>query len=180
MCRWLHKVLFYNTGAKSEIFDPVKAVKAPHPYASKPVKAMEPKDYFNIIKSTAVTEGMPLQLATLVAAQAAHETGNFTSNVFLQCNNCFGYKYVNGTSLQDGACNKSPEGNDYAHYADIEHSVKEICGWIKRRLNEGRFPTLTTIQTPLQYASLLKNCGYYGDTEANYTAGIANGLKLYA
>lgn len=180
MCKWLHKVLFYNTGTKGEIFDPVKAVKAPQPYAPKPVQAMEPQDYFNIIKSTAVNEGMPLQLATLVAAQAAHETEDFTSDLFNSCNNCFGYKYVEGASLQTHPCHKSPEGNYYAGYADIEHSAMEICGWIKRRLNEGRFPALTAIQTPLQYASLLKNCGYYGDTEANYTAGIAGGLKLYA
>lgn len=177
MCKWINNLFKGKSDVKGMMMaDPVKI---PEPQPQKQ-KQMEAKDYFNIIKSKATEEGMPVTLATFIAAQAAHETGGFTSDVFTKCNNCFGYKYVEGAGLQNGPCNISPEGNAYAHYADIEHSVVEICDWIKRRLKEGRFPALVDIKTPLQYATLLKNCGYYGDTLANYTAGIANGLRNYA
>jgi hypothetical protein len=39
-------------------------------------------------------------------------------------------------------------------------------------VKEGRFPDLETITDADTYAALLKQCGYYGDTVSNYTAGI--------
>ena len=106
-----------------------------------------------------------------IAAQAAHETGNFTSAIFLDCNNAFGYKAVTSS------CASHP---DYQNYANLEDSVNEICQWILRRLNEGNFPPLASITTAAQYAAALKNNGYYEDSLANYTNGILAYLNNFS
>lgn len=129
------------------------------------------------IYNTSISDGMPPALATLITAQANHETNGFTSNVFKTCNNAFGYKYV-GQSLATGACVNAPEGDQFAKYLSLENSTHEITAWIKRRQQEGVFPAdLNTITTPDQYAALLKDAGYYGDTEANYTNGLIYWLQ---
>lgn len=142
---------------------------------------MTAQDYFSRIKQIAIADGMPVRLSELIAAQAAHETANFTSKVFVQNNNAFGYKYVKGAIWQDGAGRTSTEGDPYAKYASLANSVHELTAWIGRRVKEGKFPPdLNTITTPLGYASLLKSCGYYGDTAQNYTAGLAAALNRYS
>lgn len=124
------------------------------------------------IYNKALSLGMPQFVATCIVLQAAHETAGFTSNVFVSCNNLNGYKYV-GQSTAAGACLKSPEGDYYAKYNTIEDSVNEQVQWIKRRQKDGKFPAdLNTITSLDQYAQLLKNSGWYGDTVANYTAGL--------
>lgn len=129
-----------------------------------------------IIYNQATANGMPLQLAALIVAQARHETGNYTSAAFTNCNNCFGYKYVG----QDIAtqCIKSSEADFYAGYDTINDSVTELTDWISRRQDEGKFPAdLSTITTPDNYAALLKNAGYYGDSLTNYTNALIKWLQ---
>lgn len=137
-------------------------------------------NYFNQIKNIAIADGMPSQLAYLIAAQAVHETGNFTSKLFKENNNAFGYKYVKGAMWQEGPGRMSPEKNVYARYASVTNSVHEVTAWIRRRLKEGLFPPLKEITTPNQYASALKKSGYYGDTIKNYVAGIESALQKYS
>lgn len=137
-------------------------------------------DYFNKIKQIAMSDGMPVRLSELIAAQAAHETANFTSKVFVQNNNAFGYKYVKGAIWQDGAGRTSTEGDPYAKYSTLANSVHELTAWINRREREGRFPPLGTIDNPDQYAIALKNCRYYGDTITNYATGLASALNRYS
>lgn len=125
-----------------------------------------------IIYNAAIANGMPPVLSTLIVAQARHETGNYTSNAFNSCKNCFGYKYV-GQPLAVGPCITSSEGDKYAKYASIENSVKELCDWIKRRQAGGVFPQdLRSITTPDQYAQLLKNAAYYGASVSEYLNGL--------
>jgi len=129
------------------------------------------------IYNQAAASGMPPILCTLIVAQARHETGNYTSNAFTQCNNCFGYKYV-GQALSTGPCVTSSEGDKYAKYASVEDSVKELAAWIKRRQQGGIFPeNLSTITTPDQYAQLLKNAGYYGASVSEYVNGLIYWLQ---
>lgn len=133
----------------------------------------------NSITAVAQSGGMPLQLSKLIACQSAFETANWTSNNYLLNNNGFGYKYVKGAKLQllkSGI--KSTESDNYAAYKNLEDSVLEVCGWIKRRQKEGKFPRdLTTIQLPESYAYLLKNCGYFGSDKDHYAKGIAMYLE---
>lgn len=128
------------------------------------------------IYNKALNDGMPQLLSTFIVAQARHETGNYTSNVFKTCNNAFGYKYV-GQNLSLGPCTGSPENDNYAKYSGLETSVQELTAWIKRRQNENKFPKdLSTITTPDKYAALLKQSGYYGASEAEYLKGLVAAL----
>ena len=127
---------------------------------------------FNELQS----EGIPQILATIIVAQARHETANYTSNVFKSCNNCFGYGYVGQNTAR--SCLPKPEGGTYAGYNSIEDSVRELVLWIRRRQAEGKFPKdLSAIVTPDQYATLLKNSGYYGDSITNYANGLIYWLQ---
>jgi uncharacterized FlgJ-related protein len=122
-----------------------------------------------IVFNTAIAEGMdkinPL-LPGFIVADFGHESNDGTSDVFKKCNNGFGYKFV-GQKLAVSACTDSPEGDAYAKYRSLEDSTKEICGWIKRR--EASFKD---IKTPEEYAKVLKDNGYYGDTLAKYSAAM--------
>lgn len=133
-----------------------------------------------IIFRTAREDGMPEYLSALLVAQAKHETDNYTSNVFRTDKNLFGYSYVPGAVYQSGKGLAKPEGGNYAHYSTYENSVHEITAWIKRRQGEGIFPdSLATIQTPGQYAALLKSAQYFTDSLANYTNGLVRYFKAF-
>jgi hypothetical protein len=116
------------------------------------------------VYATATADGIPAALALLIVAQSKHETNNYTSAVFLDCNNAFGY---------GSTSNPCQYHEQYQGYNNIVESTHELTAWIKRRLAEGNFPALQTITTPEQYAQLLNDNGYYTDTVANYAAGLA-------
>jgi hypothetical protein len=125
--------------------------------------------------------GLPPILSSLVVAQSKHETATdgipYSSAVFLDDNNGFGYKYT-GNAWQSGPGRVSSEGDHYAHYTSVDRSAKEIVDWIYRRRAEGKFPAdLSTITTPEQYAQLLKNAGYFGDALSVYTSGLKRWLQ---
>lgn len=124
-------------------------------------------------------EGLPVALANLVTAQARHETGNFTSDLFRDDWNAFGYNYT-GNPNQLGPSLRSHGGAFYAKYATLENSVNEITDWIYRRVRDGKFPAnLSTIQSPADYATLLKNAGYYEDNLTTYQNGLTRFLTNY-
>ena len=135
------------------------------------------QNYYDEVVAVAMAMAIPDVLAKLMGCQSALETANFTSNAFVQGNNGFGYKYVEGNKLQVGKSIHSTENDYYAHYARFDDSIKEVGLWIFRRLKEGRFPDLNTITTPQQYAHFLKNCGYYGALEVDYANGIDSYFK---
>lgn len=114
-------------------------------------------------------DGLPPVLAALVVAQARHESNDFRSNHFKDSNNAFGYSWIQGAKWQIGPGGIADNNKPVAKYASLEDSVKEIVDYIYRRKKEGKFPDLSTITTPEQYAALLKKVGYYGDTLANYS-----------
>jgi len=121
-------------------------------------------------------KGLPPNITSLMLAQAKHETGNFSSNLFTKYKNAFGYSYVpGGTAWQVGGGTKADNGVPIAVYKSVADSTREIVDWIYRRVKEGKFPAnLDLIKTPDEYGVLLKNAGYYEDTVQNYTAGLKN------
>lgn len=127
-----------------------------------------------IIYRTATGAGFPAKLAALMVAQAQHETGNFTSNFFKNFNNAFGYSYVKGAKWQlPDPGTTADNGLPIAKYSSLVNSTMEVVDWIKRRQAQGKFPAdLSTIQNPEQYAKLLKDAGYYGDTLENYSRAL--------
>lgn len=130
--------------------------------------------YNRLVGGDQVNPGVPDNLAQLVVAQSVHETGNYTSGVYLNANNGFGYKYT-GSKYQVG------NYHGYGKYQDLDTSAAEMLDYIWRRVGDGSFPTdLTTITTPEQYATLLQNTvlgPYFEDSLTNYTNGITNGLE---
>ncbi len=121
-------------------------------------------------------DGIPDPLASFVVAQARHETGNFTSNVFLTCNNAFGYKAVYGAQ----ECTQAAEGGSYEYYpGGIVDSAHEISRYLFRRQTDGSFPSLTSITSLEQYAELLKSVGYYGASLYEYQMGLTRWFKKY-
>jgi flagellum-specific peptidoglycan hydrolase FlgJ len=128
--------------------------------------------YLQAREGSPYNPGVPERLAVLMVKQAKHETADFSSRVFLEDNNAFGYKYYSGSPYQTDKGRTSTEGDPYAHYATIEDSTREIIDWLYRRKREGKFPDLATITTEEQYAQLLKASGYYGDPVAVYLEGL--------
>jgi len=125
------------------------------------------------IYQDAMKRGVPDLLARLLVAQAQHETGNFTSNFFKKYNNAFGYSYYAGSDWQLPAGGTiADNGQPIAAYASVADSVGEVVAWIRRRIVQGKFPAMDKITSPEQYAKLLKDAGYYGDTLANYQRAL--------
>lgn len=133
----------------------------------------------NIIYNTAINDGMPETLAKLIVAQSKHETGNYSSKFFKLYNNAFGYSYSKGSKWQLPTGGTNADNNQpIARYKSVADSTHELTDWIKRRVANGKFPKdLKSITTASQYASLLKNAGYYGDTITNYLSGLIRFLK---
>lgn len=135
--------------------------------------SIEDKIFNQALKGSDFNKGIPPVLASLLVAQAAHETGNFKSNFFTKYNNAFGYSFVPGSIYQVSAGTVADNGQPIAVYRSVEDSTKELVDWIYRRVKEKKFPSdLYSITDPVQYATLLKNAGYYGDTLQNYAAGL--------
>jgi hypothetical protein len=138
----------------------------------------------SIIKSQVLNMGLSETLAKLIVGQARYETNDYKSNVFLNLNNAFGYKYVGqkkwpigggtGAPLSDAQGN--PDGGTYAKYKNVADSTGELVDWIKRKESQGFFK-IADIQTPEQYAAALKKASYYGQTATTYAKGITAKLN---
>lgn len=125
------------------------------------------------VSQYAAANGIPSPLNLLMGAQAAYETGDFTSDIFKNTDNAFNYKYTTSSTLQIGYF--SAAGSQWGKYQQINDSVQEVVKWIHRRQNDGTFPQdLSTINTPALYAYYLQQGGFYGtDSYYNYANGIA-------
>lgn len=136
-------------------------------------------DYGQRIYNAARSMGINDTLANLIVAQARHETGDFTSKIFKENNNAFGYTFVAGGQYQlpsKGriADNKQPT----AMYASVEDSTKEMVAWLQRREKEGKLK-MSELTTPEAYAAALKKSGYYTDAESRYLTAMRKWLSKY-
>jgi len=113
-------------------------------------------------------------LADFLVQQTKHETANYTSRVFKENNNVCGYKHTDVSIYIDKTRSgrKSPEGNNYAAYKNIEDSARELADWIGRRR-----ASFDRAVTHLQYATALKTNGFYTDSIENYVAGLIHYSK---
>ena len=98
--------------------------------------------------------------AQFVFAQAAHETGNFTSVVYLANNNCFGMRppttYIVAIGEQLG----------YAKYASIEDSAKAMAIYLQAVGLSGGLQTID------QYVNGLHNKNYFEAPIDEYMNGV--------
>lgn len=117
-----------------------------------------------------VNLGLTGQTLLLAMAQMAHETDGFKSPVFLRNNNIGGIKWKNQKNATKGSC-VGREYNDapscYARFNTIQDSVNE---W--HRLINVRYPKALKSITAFDYASALKEKGYYSAPLALYSTAL--------
>jgi len=137
------------------------------------LKAMSRRKKMTTINETGKTVyllliewGFNPHLAQYITAQAAHETANFTSKVFLQNNNLFGYKYVR-QAIALG------EKNGHAYYANITNSIQDFKRYFTIRGYPRYFATVT------DYVQALKNNGYFEAPIEEYIKGVQFFHNLY-
>lgn len=139
-------------------------------------------NYDKLIYDQAIKRGLTPTVANLLVAQARLESADYTSNVFKQNTNAFGYKFVGQSGATRGTVaprSEWPNANTpgyYAKYRSIEDSANEVISWLFRRQQEGKF-LVNTLTTAGKYAAGLKAGNYYGDSAANYSNGLTAKLK---
>jgi flagellum-specific peptidoglycan hydrolase FlgJ len=110
--------------------------------------------------------GFNFKQAQYITAQAAHETGNFSSKIFLENKNLFGYKYI-------GQKNAKGEKNGHANYESIEHSIQDYKVYYTAR----KYPSL--FSSVVEFVKTLKRNNYFEAPEKEYLKGIKHFLRLY-
>jgi predicted hydrocarbon binding protein len=101
-------------------------------------------------------------LSELLAAQAAHETGDFTSRIFSENNNAFGMK---------ASTRNYESGERYGHaiYLSLGDSIKDMLEYLSDKIKPLKEIAEMSIS---EYAIYLKSVGYFEDTVQNYTSGL--------
>lgn len=106
------------------------------------------------------------QMAKLIEAQARHETGNYTSDLFKRGNNVFGMRIAKKRPFV-----RSGISNDYSTYKDIDQSIEDWLLWAEFT----NFPT--NLKTVVQYVDALFVRGYFTDNWINYSKGMIEQYK---
>ena len=104
--------------------------------------------------------------AQYITAQAAHETANFTSQVFRENNNIFGYKYV-------GQWRAKGEKNGHADYKSIEESIQDYSYYYRMAGYPKVFFSLT------DFVTSLKRNKYFEASLTEYLNGVKHFYNLY-
>lgn len=143
--------------------------------------------YDQKIKDQALSMGVPAQVIPMIQAQARTETADYTSNVFKNLNNAFGYKYVGQKKWAAGSGSSAPatdaqgnaDGGIYARYKSVEDSTGELVDWLYRRQRDGYF-NVADLTDPETYAQGLKDADYYGVSWQQYADSMLAKLKKIA
>jgi hypothetical protein len=106
-------------------------------------------------------------------AQVAHETGNFDSRVFRENNNASGIMFINKPNQKNATRGRAFPRNEwpapnrplyYAHFLTLKDWAVDFLRIV------GKTPQTATNLT--QYATLLKNRGYYTAPLSAYAAAL--------
>lgn len=131
---------------------------------------MIPRTNFGIVPRLVVMLSKYRNLLPYMIAQAKHETGNFTSNVYRTHNNLFGMKHPTIRKAVGEQGNAAPDGGHYQRYASDTDSVRDLLLWFDAR----KFPT--SVSSPDEYVNQLHQRAYFGDAIANYLKGVKHFL----
>lgn len=125
-------------------------------------------------KSVAKKVGKELGVdPSLVFAQIMHETGGMTSKLANDgSNNLSGIKYVGQSGATRGSA--SPEGDYYAKFNSLDDYAKNYASILK---NDGIDSSIKSVD---QYATALKNHGYFTAGLSAYEAGMNSFKGQYA
>lgn len=112
--------------------------------------------------------GFNVQMSRILIAQAAHETGNFTSKIFRENNNLFGMKnpaFRKTTSV----------GEKYGHavYKSLTESIEDIALYFKS------FALLTVYKDCDSYVETIKEKGYFTADKETYKEKVNYFYNLY-
>lgn len=113
--------------------------------------------------------GLTPEATRTIIAQAAHETGNFKSAVFLNANNMFGIR--DHKRKIKGRLNTLYNG--YSSYSNPENSIDDLIDLCRRRR------TIFALENIVEYARLLKVTDYYEADEKEYREGMIAWYKHY-
>lgn len=119
------------------------------------------------ILDAAQSNGMPALICEFIVCQAHWESGNYTSKLYNDDNNAFGFDY---SAYSAGVpSTKNFNGSvPYASYADVTGGVDDLCAWLDAHGGD-----LGQITTPQQYADMLAENDYFeGVSAATYGAGL--------
>lgn len=112
------------------------------------------------VHNALVSAGLSEPAASYATYESYHETGAFTSPLFLQHNNASGIKYAK----QSGAV-RLPDG-----YAGWPGGLSGWAAAMKHEATKGANPAgATTLE---DYVSRLKKNKYFEDSESNYLSGL--------
>lgn len=95
---------------------------------------------------------------TLMIAQMLHETGNLSSPVYKECNNCFGMKVSPNRNWAIGWC------KGHAKYESVEHSIMDYLEY--QQVHLARYEAKYGIcETEEDYLDFLKKWHYAEDPD---------------
>lgn len=107
-----------------------------------------------------LSRGFSVTQAMFITAQAGHETGNFTSRIFKENNNCFGMKLalIRKTTAT---------GEKYGHatYSSLKSCIDDFF------LYYNNFKYLKQYENIAAYVAALKKRGYFEASEMEYLGG---------
>jgi len=116
---------------------------------------------------------MDENLKQYITAQAMHETGIFTSPLFLKYNNAFGMKQP----VQRNTLSKGITESGYASYESVEDSIKDLQLWLDAKQAPETFESVES------YIDYIKSKGYFEATLKSYKNAVVkhlNNVKPFA
>lgn len=119
------------------------------------------KSFDNIILDILLENGVEEELSQIILAQAKHESGNFTSNIFWENNNPFGMKCPR---KRPTTCIGTNRGHGV--FNSIEDAVIDYVWWME--FNNIPFNEKNT----RKYVQLLKNKRYFEDDINRYYKAV--------
>ncbi len=129
-------------------------------------------DNYKIILNTLVENGINNEPFILIAAaQAMHETGYFTSNVFKNNKNYFGMRQP---SVRDTTSLGDKGG--YASFATLPDSVTDYVLWWRYKDQPPQYE-IANLDSVKDFVKKLKAKGYYEDSVINYQNGVNKALN---
>lgn len=115
-----------------------------------------------------LSRGFSVTQAMFCTAQAGHETGNFTSRIFKENNNCFGMKLalIRKTTAT---------GEKYGHatFSSLKSCIDDFF------LYYNNFKYLKTYNSLEDYVAALKKRGYFEASESEYLNGCKYWVNEY-
>ena len=125
------------------------------------------KPYEETMREVFIDNNISPVMVDILIAQARHETGNFTSSLFVNHNNLWGMQHPRTRHTTSTGPLATADGGrkGYAHYESIEDSARDMVLYLKAR----RIPDYTTVAP---YVKHLKRKGYFEDSLKKYTRSL--------